>query len=518
MKMNTVLMMVKLALLTAIFPVNAEKAINSSADPYLVPIDPSVKFTSILTTGDQANNGYHMVGLPDGLGAYGREEDDTFTVLMNHEFASDKGIIRDHGGKGAFVSEWVINKKTLEVVSGGDLIQQVFNWDKVQQASETEPSTVSFGRFCSADLPKSGAFYNRKTGLGTKARIFMNGEEGGSTGYALAHVASGIDKGNSYVLGKFNLATDGSQGTAVGGWENLLANPNSGDKTVVVGTNDGGTGIMENAVAVYVGNKSRFGSEIEKAGLTNGKVKFVNVEGNSIELADSTTRSTNIVSGSAFTLSDSASTTFRRPEDGAWANAKTFYFVTTDQIDKTDLNGGTQKGGTRLWRLNFNAAYTGGTIDLVIDTAKLPGGIGIDKPSMFDNMGINADGSILLQEDVGNNEHNGKVWEFNPKNQQLTLLAKFDPALFGDINNGVFTAGNHTKDEESSGVIDITKLLDRDDHKRYNLLVAQDHASAATLQGLDAISKTASAEELVEGGQLVLLTKSINKNQRDDKK
>lgn len=511
MKMKTLSVMVKVALAAMAVPAMADQGISSSAAPYLQAVAPGINFTSVLTVGDAAANGYHMVGLPDGLGAYDND-DGTFTVLMNHELGNDKGIARAHGGKGAFVSEWVIDKNTLQVISGGDLIKHVHG------VSGELLGNISFGRFCSADLALRSGFYNKKSKLGSKARIFLNGEEGGATGYALAHVASGADKGNSYILGKFNLATNGSGNTAVGGWENLLANPNSGDKTVVIGTNDGGTGIMTNTVAVYVGEKTNTGSEVDKAGLTNGVVKFIKVEGandavgtTTDELLDSTTRTTRIVSGTSFTLSDAVTdpnvTTFSRPEDGAWADAKTFYFVTTDRLDQTDLAGKTQQGGTRLWKLNFNDDYTGGTIDVVVDTANWDVATRGPKPNMFDNISVNTDGTLTLLEDVGNAEHNGKTWQYSPINGNLIQLSKFDPALFGDIVNGTFSAGTHTKDEETSGVIDITRVLDREDDKRYSLLVAQDHASATFLQGIGAINTSANPVELVEGGQLLLLSR-----------
>src|SRR4029077_6998106 len=176
----------------------------------------------------------------------------------------------------------------------------------------------------------------------------------------------------SYVLGKFNLSTNGSGLTGVGSWENALANPFPQDKTVVVANNDGGTGIMTNAVAVYVGTKQRTGSEVEKAGLTNGTLKFINVTGNPVEIVDQTTRATNITSGTRFTLSGTASTTFSRPEDGAWnpLDPNQFYFVTTDRLDQVSDNVGAQIGNTRLWRLTFDDIGNpslGGKIDLLID-------------------------------------------------------------------------------------------------------------------------------------------------------
>ncbi|MGZ4959476.1 MAG: hypothetical protein ACXV7J_09495 [Methylomonas sp.] len=48
-------------------------------------------------------------------------------------------------------------------------------------------------------------------------------------------------------------------------------------------------------------------------------------------------------------------------------------------------------------------------------------------------------------------------------------------------------------------------ILEREDGKRYNLLVAQDHASAASQQAINAINPAANANELVEGGQLLLM-------------
>ncbi|MEN9681325.1 MAG: hypothetical protein RLZZ627_1218 [Pseudomonadota bacterium] len=513
MKMKPVALWVGAVLTSASIASFAETGPSSSAAPYIQPVADGVAVTSILTAADRAATGYQMVGLPDGLGAY--DAGSKFVVLMNHELANTVGIPRAHGGTGAFVSEWVINKKTLQVITGSDLIREVYNWNVAAQASDTIPSTISFSRFCSADLAAPTAFYNANSGKGTKARIFMNGEEGGSTGYALAHVATGKSKGKSYVLGKFNLKTNGSKVDAVGGWENLVANPYSGDKTVVIGTNDGGTGIMTNTLVVYVGDKTKTGTDADKAGLTNGQALFVNVQGafdasgtTIDELASTTTRTTKIASGTPFTLGDATATTFSRPEDGAWGSKYQFYFVTTDQLDKTDLAGETQRGGTRLWRLNFNSDYSAGTIDLLIDSTAIAGGLGNSKPNMFDNISVNSDGTISLLEDVGNAEHNGKTWLFNLRNGSLTLQTKFDPALFGDISSkGVFTAGTHTKDEETSGVIDVTKILNRNDKKVYNLLVAQDHALAADLQKIKAIDPTANPAEIFEGGQLLLLSR-----------
>ncbi|MEI6427848.1 MAG: alkaline phosphatase D family protein, partial [Pseudanabaena sp. ELA607] len=477
---------------------------SSSSTPYIVPVAPGVEVKSILTVGDAAPNGYKMSGIPDGLGAFDNG-DGTFTLLMNHEIANTSGAVRTHGGKGAFVSTWVIKKSDLSVVSGGDLIQKVYNWDTVTQASATTTSTIDFSRFCSADLPAVSAFYNSATGKGTAERLFMNGEEGGSTGFALATVATGTNKGSAYVLGKFNLTTNGNGSglTGVGGWENLLANPYAQDKTIVIGNNDGGTGLMAQSVAVYVGTKTNTGTEVEKAGLTNGTIKFVNVAGNTAEIANTTTRATNIPLSTTFTLSATASTTFSRPEDGAWnpSNYSEYYFVTTDRLD-TVIDGITtaipnsstpvnQIGRSRLWRLTFDDITNpdaGGKIDMLLD--------GTEGQTMFDNMTIDRYGHITLLEDTGNSEHSGKVWQYDIPTDKLTQLAQFDTTRFGNVVNGVVTPATapFTIDEETSGVIDVQDILG----PGWSLLDAQAHYTK------DANGNTLPAD-LVEGGQLLAI-------------
>lgn len=485
---------------------------SSSAAPYLLSADGGVTtFTSILTTGDTVGS-YRMAGIPDGLGAYDNG-DNTFTVLMNHEIPSGLGVTRDHGAVGAFVSQWVVNKSDFTVKSGGDLIQRVYGWDTATQTTGSLlTSGLSFQRFCSADLAPVSAysFTSNGTTYGTTNRIFLNGEEVGTTANsrALAHVATGSAAGSSYVLGKFGPTTNGSGLDAAAikpyaAYENLLANPVSQLKTVVIGNNDGGTGLIANALTVYVGTKTTTGNDVERAGLTNGTLKFVSVDGVASEISNSATRATGIADGARFSLSANASTTFARPEDGAWsADGKTYYFVTTDQLDNTDTAGGTTKGGTRLWAMSFDDIANpdaGGTIKKLVDASAMPGGLGIAKPNMFDNISVNKDGTLTLLEDVGNANHNGKVWVYNPADKSLKMVAKFDPALFGDVNAaGSFTAGTHTKDEETSGVIDITDILGRNDGKQYSLIVAQDHASATSLN-------LANPTAMVEGGQLLVM-------------
>ena len=434
---------------------------NSSRSPYLEPIAPGVKTTAIMSAGDSIGN-YKMAGIPDGLGAFDNGNG-TFTLLMNHEITNTSGVARAHGSKGAFVSKWIINKSDLSVVSGSDLMKNVNLWDttsksyKTYNAANPSPLTV-FGRFCAADLPLQSAFYNSVTGLGTQERIYMNGEETNDESRAFAHIVTGTNAGTSYELPAFGK----------GAWENAIACPNSGDKTVVGLTNDGTDG----QVYFYIGTKTNTGSEIEKAGLSNGKPWGVKVTGFAAERTSTTsnialpaagTRFSLVdlgvvtnMSGTAFNTSSNTAgvTKFSRPEDGAWdpSSPKDFYFNTTDQIDQVMDGVGTLIGRSRVWRLRFDDVTKpelGGTIEAVLD--------GTEGQVMLDNMVIDKYSHIILQEDVGNSAHNGKIWEYNIKTDKITKIAKHDASRFGDL--GVAAVAPYNQDEESSGIIDMQDIL-----------------------------------------------------------
>ena len=242
---------------SAIAAPGAETGPSSSDSPYVLRSQPGIMTESILTVGDSVNNKpdgttpYRMVGIPDGLGAFDNG-DGTFTVLMNHELRDTAGVTRAHGAKGAFVSKWTIDKDDLTVLEGEDLIQQIATWNPGTSAYNDPATGILLGRLCSADLAPVSAFYNAASGLGYDGRIFTDGEEVGDEGRAFGHLLDGT----SYEL------------PAVGkmSFENVVPNPATGDKTVVVSLDDSSPG----QVYVYAGDKQTSGNPIEKAGLNNG--------------------------------------------------------------------------------------------------------------------------------------------------------------------------------------------------------------------------------------------------------
>ncbi|MFO1109184.1 MAG: DUF839 domain-containing protein [Bradyrhizobium sp.] len=456
------------------------KGVSSSQTPYLFSSDSHVYTESLLTTGDGVN-GYRMAGIPDGLGAYDNG-DGTFTVLMNHEIPSGQGVARAHGGNGAFVSEWVFDKTTLQVLSGKDLIHDVWLYDAASHSyvdHNAGNSPVSFSRFCSADLADPGAFYNAETGLGFNGRLYLNGEETGVEGRAFAHIVGGAQDGNSYELAWLgNMA-----------YENVVANAHTGNRTVVGMMDDGQNG----QVYFYAGDKTATGSAIERAGLTNGHLLGIHVtelEGAANNNAPSNTTPLGADEKSTFTMIDlgdvsgktgaeidaasetAGVTSFLRPEDGAWdtLNPNRFYFVTTNAFNSP----------SQLWALDFvDAAHPelGGTIKLLLN--------GSEGQQMLDNIAVDSHGNVVLCEDVGNNAHLGKVWQYNPATDTLTQLAQHDASRF--VSGG---ANFLTQDEESSGVIDVSHILGNAGENVY-LIDTQSHLGVGG--------------ELVEGGQLQLI-------------
>lgn len=416
---------------------------STSKTPYLVPTTQDGKFTSILTAGETVGT-YKMCGTPDGIGAFDNG-DGTFTVVLNHEFGNTAGVNRAHGQKGAFVSKWVIRKSDLSVVSVGDLMQNVSLWNPLTSSYVTynaayPSSLTAFNRFCSADLPAVSAFYNSNTGKGTLERIFMNGEEAGNEGRAMGHIVTGSAAGTSYELprlGKFS-------------WENSVASPKMSDTTVVIGMDDATPG----QVYVYIGTKTTTGSDVDKAGLTNGKLYGVAVSGMLTE-----TDATFAAPGTPFSLIDMGNvqnmtglalqnasntagvTSFLRPEDGAWdpQNPNDFYFATTNGFSNP----------SRLWRLRFTDAGNpalGGVITAVLD--------GTEGQHMFDNITVDNYGHVLLVEDVGGNAHLGKTWQYDIATDALKQVASHDSTRFLPGGSSFLTI-----DEEASGILDVESIL-----------------------------------------------------------
>lgn len=438
----------------------------SSAKAYLLPSAPGVKVKAILTVGDAVGTKpdgtpYRLVGIPDGTGAFDNG-DGTFTLLVNHELPGS-GVARAHGGRGAFVSKWTVRKADLAVLKGEDLGKRSVLWNTTTSAYDAPATGTVFSRFCSADLALPAAYYYAGGDVGFDGSLFLNGEESGSEGRGLAHDLDGT-MWELPRLGKFS-------------WENSVASPKPGLRTVVVGTDDAGGG----QIYVYVGTKQNTGSNIDKAGLTNGELYGLRVlwqptEGASgIPTGPFELYSFGNVENKTGTQLETESnanqvTKFNRPEDAAWDpnNPNDLYFVTTNAFSAP----------SRLWRARFVDAQNpelGGTFEMLLD--------GSEGGKMYDNLAIDQRGHIYLTEDVGSNAHLGRILRYDIASDTLSEVLKADPALFD--NRAPTPATFITTDEEASGVIDASDLL-----------------GPGWFLGSMQVHKANPDPELVEGGQL----------------
>lgn len=449
---------------------------STQTDPLLVPSAQGVRLVSILTVPESVGpkldgaTPYRMLGIPDGMGGFDNG-DGTFTLLVNHEAGSTSGIARAHGSIGGTVSAWTIDRRTLRVTNGADLVRTTLTWDFATQRWVQQ--TTAFNRLCSADLAPVSAFFDRASGRGARERIFLSGEEAGNgAGRGFAHIATGPNAGVSVEVPRFGRDS----------WENLVACPAEQTRTIVAAIDDTTPG----QVYFYVGTKQDTGSEIARAGLTNGRL--YGVIANATRTEDRTTGIGTTKGQSArFTLADlgdaSASgfstettadnagvTEFLRPEDGAWdpSNPRDFWFVTTDRFDQTKNSTGSQVARSRLWRLRFDDISTpenGGTVTVMLD--------GTEAHNMFDNLCVTGIGFVMIQEDPGNVSWGARIWRYAMSDGSLTEVARFDPAKFG--SESAAAVAPYSQDEESSGIFDASRLLG----PGWFLIAAQAHGGTA---------------------------------------
>lgn len=505
----------------------------ASGFSYMEPVASGVELTPILTAGDKVG-GVQWQGVPDGIGVL--RDGNGLVLLVNHELsASSKAANAQKraggGASAATVSAVNVDPATKSVTAVRDLLGSVawFDYSTGQYSSKpvapagaakedefkTPLHTTALNRFCSSHLAKAGdlAYRTKVDGkdvtYGFTGPVYFTGEEGGDESRAFAMSTTG----NMVQLPKLGLAA----------WENFIAAPKTGIRTVVMGNEDGSA--TDRQLFMYVGEKKAEGDWVEKAGLTNGQNYVMSIDGVANDNAFRTQKGKNNPVSVSWKPIDTSlngkmqnemaralGSTLARVEDGAFdpKAPNDYYFVTTESnkdAKATAPNPATPKvsrDGGALWRLRFNDVanpLAGATITMLLDGSEAPY---LNKP---DNIDVDAKGNVLIQEDPGNNDHVARLVAYRISDGKIGTVAKFKDAYFAPGG-----AQFITKDEESSGITDITSLMAKDqgDQNSYFVLDAQVHQHPV-LARPDLVLDKAGQEELaqaIEGGQLYMLTVS----------
>jgi len=500
---------------------------------YMEPVAPGTSLEVLLTTGDKVD-GVMWPGVPDGIGVLKDGAD--LAIFVSHELSASNATAaaqkRANGAaSAATVSAVNVDPRAKSTTGVRDLISSISWYDYATGSWGSKPGapagaaakddfgtpnhSTALNRFCSSHMAQPGDLAytqtdasGKKTVYGFTGPVYFTGEEGGDESRAFVMSNSGV----MVQVPKLGLAA----------WENLVPAPKTGMRTVVMANEDGSA--TDSQLWMYVGEKTSAGSWVDRAGLTNGQLYVMAIDGVTTDNLFRASRGKNNPTPVSFkpintdvngkeqnAQARALGTIMARVEDGAFdpGNPNDYYFVTTESNKDpkaTAPNPASPKvprDGGALWRLRFNDVTNptaGASITMLLDGSEEPY---LNKP---DNIDVDGAGNILIQEDPGNNDHVSRMVAYRIKDGKIATVAKFKDVYFAPG-----AAQFITKDEESSGITDVSDLVraSATDTKSYYVLDAQVHASPLAsrpdLASADAATK-AELANMVEGGQLYLMT------------
>ena len=500
---------------------------------YMEPVAPGVSLKVLATAGDVID-GVMWQGIPDGIGVL-RDGDD-LTVFVNHELSSTNAVASAIGrANGAATASTVsalnLDTSSMTVTSARDLLATVSWYNYATGAYGSTPTapagaaakddfgspnhTKALNRFCSSHMAQPGDLAYSTTDAsghrityGYTGPAYFTGEEGSDESRAFVMDNSG----NLVQLPRLGLAA----------WENFLVAPKTGMRTVVMGNEDGSA--TDSQLWMYVGKKGKEGDWVTRAGLSNGQLYVMSINNIANDNAFRASLGKNVASPVTFNpINTSLSgvqqngaarvlgTEMARVEDGAFDpnNPNDYYFVTTESNKDpraTAPNPATPsvtRDGGALWRVRFTDVknpLAGATITMLLDGSEAPY---LSKP---DNIEVDAAGNVLIQEDPGSNDLTARVLAYRIADSKISVLTKFVDRYFKPGS-----AAFITRDEESSGITDVSEFLRTGptDKTSYYVYDAQVHASTLAsrpdLAGSSAAIKAA-LTAAIEGGQLYVMT------------
>ena len=410
---------------------------QTASKPYAVGLGSFYDTDPLLSVGDTVpetsdpSKRYQMTGIPDGLGA--RDSSGGFTELfMNHEFnqgVQSESTIGEPRNRGAIVSRYRLGPDG-SVVSGERAYDNTFiNDSMVGPAPAVNNATRGFARFCSGSLAKA-----TETGL-DRDMYFANEETSSQDTFD--------------PLGASSVAVFDNQAHALPdlghfAWENTLVAPNTGNKTVVFGNEDGPP-TPDSQLYVYSGDKNPGSTgAVARNGLSGGKLYTLRLPGKINEgdftsgtatgKWDETENAGSLTSAQTEAAADAdGAFGFIRIEDGAFDpnDPGTYYFVTTG----SSTDGSNELG--RLYRLKFNPndpTASDPTIEVIYNADTIPGitGPSQDKANDIaispdnidisdDYLMINEDGTTESRTVMNNKQRDGSIWRFVPQNDAAAM-------------------------------------------------------------------------------------------------
>lgn len=494
---------------------------------YVEAVAPGAQITVIASAGDRIG-GYLLPGLMDGIGVL--PDGDDLVVLVNHELSATNKVAaaaKRAGGAatGATISAVNVDGETMAATGASELLKSIAWYDySTNQYSMTKPvapqgaavldefgapnHSTALNRFCSSYLAAPGELVFREGAktYGHSGPVYFTGEEGSDESRAFAVT----NTGQAVQLPRVGLAA----------WENLIVVPTGSKVTALMGMEDGSA--TDSQLWMYSGEKTDAGAWDEQAGLANGSPYVMRIDGiandndfrrqygkgkpAAVSFKEIDWQQSGVVQNQA---ARALGTVLARVEDGAFdpKNPKDFYFVTTESNKDpgaTAPNPATPtvtRDGGALWKLTFSDItnpLAGGTITMLLDGSEPPY---LSKP---DNIAVDAAGNVLIQEDPGNNAHVARMVAYRIADGKVGTVMKFK-----DLYTKPGSAQFITQDEESSGVVEVTKVMrtDESDNASYYVFDSQIHAPAdkARLDLMGQADRAADLVQTIEGGQIYVM-------------
>lgn len=488
-----------------------------------------------LFTVGEIIDGYQPVGILDGLGAT-KLNKNVVRVFAAHELSSGDGTVYSLANglqlKGARISTFDIDRSTRALCGAGLAYDRVYDRygaavTTATQINETGDLVRGFSRFCSA------AFYD-KGAYGFADGVFFANEE--------------ADNGTVWALDAASRTLWACPALGRGSWENVSALATGCKDRIALLMGDD-----EEAAPLYlwIGLKEKRGDFLARNGLSKGRLyvwvsaagdltpedfqgigawrngRFVPIDARDVGNAGNPGYDAQGYLNAATLRAEAdllGAFSFSRPEDihtnPRCGTQAVFASTGRGSLYPSDDWGTIYLVDVVLPRCRCDddlPASVPASLEILANADDLPvPDAGIRSP---DNLVWAYDGYVYVQEDKstqlsvfgGVTGIEASMWQLDPWTGASTRVAVVDRSAVVPAGGGVTDPvpadiGNW----ETSGVIDVTRLFPRAKGERILLLDVQAHSLRNGVIG--------GSTKLVQGGQLLLLTKKSPRNRGDDER